>query len=385
MMRRLALFAGALPLLALVLLVLMLPAGTAAAQDIKVGTVIPLSGAGASYGAAIQQALQMAIGEINAAGGIAGRMIVLDVADDASDPAQSVIALQRLVNDNDDLVVGGWGSSQVLANMAVAERAGMPYIVVGASNPRITTPANKWVFRTLTNDNGHAARLVQVVNLQHYKKIAVIYDTNDYGVGLRDIFTAGLAQQGMKPIDVESYQTSDKDFTAQLTHIAAAEPDALMVFGTLPAAAAIMNQARDQGIEARFLGAAGVSNEAVMKLAPQASQHMIATGYFHVDLDADAKTWAERYQKQFANANQPPRPSLAAPTYEAMTLIAAPCLAKAGTDKDKFRLCVKDWHGKFFGLPPADEHFDATNQLVAPLVVQEVVGTEFKLLPGANQ
>src|ERR1700733_2410186 len=172
MMHRLALFAGALTLLAS-----MLCGNTASAQDIKLGTVIPLSGAGASYGAAIQQALQMATNEINAAGGINGRKIVLDVADDASDPAQSVIALQRLVNDNDDLVVGGWGSSQVLANMAVAERAGMPYIVVGASNPRITTPANKWVFRTLTNDNGHAARLVQVVNLQHYKKIAVIYDT----------------------------------------------------------------------------------------------------------------------------------------------------------------------------------------------------------------
>ncbi len=375
MMHRLALFAGALLLLA----------GTAAAQDIKLGTVIPLSGAGASYGAAIQQALQMATSEINAAGGINGRKIVLDVADDASDPAQSVIALQRLVNDGNDLVVGGWGSSQVLANMAVAERAGMPYIVVGASNPRITTPANKWVFRTLTNDNGHAARLADVVNLLHFTKIAIIYDTNDYGVGLRDIFTAGLAKQGMKALDVESYQTTDKDFTAQLTHIAAAEPQALMVFGTLPAGAAIMNQARDQGIEARFMGAAGLSNEAVMKLAPQASQHMISTGYFHVDLDADAKAWAARYEKEFANANQPPRPSLAAPTYEAMKFIAAPCLEKAGTDKDKFRLCLKDWHGRYFGLPPADEHFDETNQLVAPLVVQEVVGNEFKLLPGANQ
>ena len=96
----------------------------------------------------------------------------------------------------------------------------------------------------------------------------------------------------MKPVDVELYQTSDKDFTAQLTHIAAAEPEALMVFGTLPAAAAIMNQARDQGIEARFMGAAGVSNEAVMKLAPQASQHLIATAYFHVDEDATARDWA---------------------------------------------------------------------------------------------
>ena len=78
MTHRLALLAGALTLLAT-----MLTAGTASAQDIKLGTVIPLSGAGASYGASIQQGLDMALHEINAAGGINGRKIMLDVADDA--------------------------------------------------------------------------------------------------------------------------------------------------------------------------------------------------------------------------------------------------------------------------------------------------------------
>jgi hypothetical protein len=122
-----------------------------------------------------------------------------------------------------------------------------------------------------------------------------------------------------------------------------------------------------------------------MKLAPQASQHAIATAYFHVDTDATAKDWATRYEKEFATANQAPRPSQAAPAYEALKLMAAPCLAQVGTDKDKLRLCLKDWHGKLFGLPPTEAHFDATNQLIVPLVVEEVVGTEFKLLPGANQ
>jgi branched-chain amino acid transport system substrate-binding protein len=354
--------------------------------DIHLGMVAGLSGPGASYGASIQQGIEMAVKEINAAGGLDGRKISVDTADDASDPAQSVIAMQRLVNDKVDLVVGGWGSSQVLANMAVAERAGLPYIVVGASNPRITTDKNKWVFRTLTNDDGHADRLAgAALDLLHFKKFAIIYDTNDYGVGLRDIFVADLAKAGLKPVQVESYQTNDKDFTAQLTHIAAAEPDALMVFGTLPAIAAIMNQARDLGIEARFMGAAGLSNEAVIKLAPQAAQHAIATAYFYPTIDAEAEAWTKRYEAEFAQANQAPRPSQAAPAYEALKLIAAPCLAKVGTDKDKLRQCFKDWRGHLFGLPPAEEHFDNTNQLVAPLVLEEVVGTSFELLAGANK
>jgi len=355
------------------------------APDIRLGMVAGLSGPGASYGASIQQGLEMAAKEINDAGGINGRKISIDIADDASDPAQSVIAMQRLVNDKVDLVIGGWGSSQVLANMAVAERAGLPYIVVGASNPRITTDKNKWTFRTLTNDNGHADRLAKVaLDVLHFKKFAIMYDTNDYGVGLRDIFISDLAKAGIKPVQVESYQTNDKDFTAQLTHIAGAEPDALMLFGTLPAIAAVMNQARDLGIEARFMGAGGLASELVMKLSPQAAQHAIATGYFFPTIDPEAAAWAQRLETEYAHANQTPRPSLSAPTYLALKMIAAPCLAKVGTDKDKLREYFKTWHGHYFGLPPADEHFDATNQLVAPLVVEEVVGNQFELLPGAN-
>src|ERR1700679_1504480 len=273
---------------------------TARAQDIKIGLIAGMSGGGASYGASMRKGFEMAMKEINDTGGIKGRKLVIDVADDASDPAQSVLAMQRLVNDQVDIVVGGWGSSQVLANMEVAERAGMPYIVVGAANSRITTARNKWTFRILTNDIGHETRLADIaVNLLHMKRIAVINDSNDYGAGARDIFVAHLKELGESPVDVESYQTNDKDFTAQLTHIAAANPDGIALLGTLPGAPGIMKQARDLGIEARFMGAAGLSNEAIMTLAPEASQPTIATAYFHDSLDAEAKDWSERYMAMF--------------------------------------------------------------------------------------
>jgi branched-chain amino acid transport system substrate-binding protein len=359
-------------------------APAAHAQDIKVGMITGLSGGGASYGASMRQGIEMAMQEVNDAGGIKGRKLTLDVADDASDPAQSVLAMQRLVNDQVDIVVGGWGSSQVLANMEVAERAGLPYIVAGASNPRITTSRNKWTFRILTNDNGHATRLADLATgLLHMKRIAIINDSNDYGVGARDIFVARLKELGLTPADIESYQTNDKDFTAQLTHIAGANADGIAVLGTLPAAPAIMNQARDLGIEGRFMGAAGLSNEAIITLAPEASQHAIATAYFFPTLDNAAKAWTTKYEAMFKGAAQAPMPSQAAPSYRAMKM-AADCLTSAGTDKEPLRLCLKAWHGTFFGLPPANAHFDDTNQLIVPVVVESVEGKEFALLPGAN-
>ncbi len=352
-------------------------ASSAPAQDIKLGVIAGMSGFGASYGASIQQGVEMALQEINGAGGINGHKLVEDLADDASDPAQSVLAMQRLVNDKVDIVVGGWGSSMVLANMEVAERDAMPYIVVGASNPRITTSRNKWTFRILTNDNSHAVVLADLaVRTLHMKRIAVINDSNDYGVGARDIFVARLKELGQAPVDIESYASNDKDFTAQLSHIGAANPDGIALMGTLPAVPAIINQARDQGIEARFFGPAGLSNEALITLAPEASQHTIATAYFHEAMDPEAKAWADKFTAMFKNAAQAPRPSQAAPAYRGIYM-AADCLKKVGTDKDKLRLCLKDWHGHFFGLPPADLHFDDTNQLVVPVVIESVEGKGF--------
>ena len=126
--------------------------------------------------------------------------------------------MQRLVSDGVDLIVGGWGSSQVLANMEVAERAGIPYIVVGATNPKITTDKNKWTYRVIFTDSVQAEQIADAaVEALKMKRIAVIHDANDYGVGNRDIFVASLKKLGIEPVDVMSYQSADKDFTAQLS------------------------------------------------------------------------------------------------------------------------------------------------------------------------
>src|ERR1700733_11536845 len=97
-------------LAALLVTSLLVLSHTARAQDIKIGLIAGMSGGGASYGASIRQGFEMALKEINDAGGIKGRKLIIDVADDASDPAQSVRAMNRLVNNQVGIVVAGGGS-----------------------------------------------------------------------------------------------------------------------------------------------------------------------------------------------------------------------------------------------------------------------------------
>lgn len=355
-----------------------LAAGQANAKTIKLGVIAGLSGPGTSYGIGIKRGAEMAIEEINAAGGINGDKIEMMLFDDGSNPAQSVTTMQRMINEDVDLIVGGWGSSQVLANMEVVERAGVPYIVVGATNPRITSDQNKWTFRVIFTDAIQATNLAKTaLEKLGLKRIAIIHDLNDYGTGNKDVFVAALKENGVEPIEVQAFQNADKEFTAQLSQIKQAEPDAIAVFGTIPAAPAIMNQARDLGITAQFIGTGGLANENLISLAPAASDGTILTTYFHEDADEGAKAWAAKYTEKFAGESQPPRPILGAWEYRAIKYIAAPCLEQVGTDKDKLRECISAWKGQLFSVP-GDAHFDATNQLMQETILVQVKGGNFQ-------
>jgi len=354
-------------------------------RPVKLGAILNLSGGGASYGIGARQGIEMAVKEINAAGGIHGRKIETDIVDDASDPAQSVTAMHRLVNNEVDCIVGGMGSANVLANMEVVERAGIPYIVIGASNPKITTDRNKWTFRVVQSDTLQAQQLAQLAAEKlKFERVAIINDSNDYGVGNRDAFVAEFERLGQKSVDIESYLTNDKDFNPQLARIRSFDPDALAIFGTLPAAPMIMDQARDLGITARFISGGGLASENLMALAPQSSQGTIASIYFSEAIDPNATAWARRFEQEYKGAAQTPRPSLGAWGYRAIHFILGPSLLKAGTDKEKLREAIANWRGKLFGLPGTEEYFDKTGHLVQSVVWVEVKGNEFVLLAGAN-
>lgn len=366
---------------AIAAMVLMGAAGSHA-QDIKLGVIAGMSGPGTSYGIGIRQGAEMAVKEINAAGGVKGRKISVVLVDDASNPAQSVTAMQRLVSERVDLIVGGWGSSQVLANMEVAERAGIPYVVVGATNPKITTEKNKWTFRVIPTDSDQAEQIAEAaVKRLGMKRIAVIHDVNDYGVGNRDVFLVSLKKLGLEPVAVVSYQSNDKDFTAQLQRIASSNADGIAIFGTIPAAPAIMNQTRDLGIKARFIGTGGLANENLMSLAPRASEGTVLTTLFHEDVDADAKAWSQRFVKEFSGAAQPPRPILAAYEYRTIKTIAVPCLESAGTDKERLRQCIGSFKGRMFGIP-GEVSFDKTGQMQQQSVLVEVGQGSFQAFKG---
>ncbi len=366
----------------ILIILLSLPAPSGA-QDIIIGVIVGRTGHGASYGEGIVAGAEMAVNEINTEGGINGSKVVLEVVDDTSDPARSAIAMRRLISVSPDLIVGGWGSPQVLAHMDFPEQSAVPYIVVGATSHHITRQGYKWVFRVIQTDSVVTRQLAEIVTNDYGKKrIAIINDNNAYGSNSRDIFNAAISKFGNKVIIQQSYNSFDTIFAEQLQRVKNAQPDAIVIFGTIPAVPAIMNQARELGIEAQFFGGAGLSNEELIKNAPVASEGTVLMSYFNEESDVEAHAWAERYRQAYGKRLYS-SPVQAAWEYRAIKYIAAPCLRSAGSDRIALRNCIADWHGNIFGVS-VEAYFDSTGQLVQPVLSEEVRERGFHLLKGAQ-
>lgn len=351
----------------------------AGSDDITIGVIAGITGPGASYGANMVQGAEMAVRDANAAGGINGRKLKLKIVDDASEPARSAIVMRRLIAASPDVIVGGWGSAQVLAHMDLVEQSAIPYIVVNATHPDITSSRNKWIFRVIQTDSVMADYLAKLMTVELGKKrIAVIFDSNAYGSGARNLFVESLKRLGAQALEVLDYQTRDQDFSAQLQRIKTARPDAIVIFGTVPAAPLIMKQARALAIEAPFFGLGGLANDALISQALEAAEGTRLMSFFNEDSDTKAKEWSLRYRKEFST-HKYTSPPQGAWQYLAIRDIVTPCLRKVDNDRVKLRECIAGWRGHLFGIE-SEVYFNNAGQLVQPPLAVEVRQGEFRLL-----
>ncbi|MDR2897567.1 MAG: ABC transporter substrate-binding protein, partial [Spirochaetaceae bacterium] len=196
-------------------------------DTIKIGGVFPLSGAVAVYGVEARNGIEMAIAEINAAGGINGEMIELISEDDEGLPEKSVNAYKKLTTrDGVKLVIGSLtsGCTAAISSLAQAQKV---VLMAPAATMESITDAGDYVFRACFIDpfQGTVGGIF-AANTLGMKNAAILYDvTNDYSVGLTENFVSSFQAQGGTVVASESYGKDDKDFNAQLTKIKNANPD----------------------------------------------------------------------------------------------------------------------------------------------------------------
>lgn len=240
-------------------------------KRILLGVAGALTGDSAVYGTGLKRAVQLAIEEINANGGVNGMKFDAVYEDDKGDPKEAANVAQKLASNPEIFaVIGHVNSSATLAGLPIYQRAGLTVVSSSSTNPRITKMGYSNFLRTITNDflqGPHMAKLaIKTLNL---KKIAIIYANSDYGRGLLDATVPVIKEMGGEVVAQETFVPAvDKDFSPQLTKIKKANPEALLLLTDYTEGGLIVRQAAKAGLEKVVkIGAAAIQSEQFVELA----------------------------------------------------------------------------------------------------------------------
>ncbi|WP_448952820.1 branched-chain amino acid ABC transporter substrate-binding protein [Labrys neptuniae] len=236
---------------------------TTAFAQIKIGIGAPITGPSAASGAQIKQGTELAIKNINAAGGVLGQKLESEVGDDQSDPKQGVSVANKFVGDGVTWVVGHYNSGVTIPASEVYSDNGIVAITPAATNEKVTDRKLWDMFRTCGRDDQQAKVWVDYVKAKYPgKKIAIVHDKTTYGQGLGENAKKLMAADGMKEVLFEGVNTGEKDYSAIVTKLKAAGADVLIYGGLYTEAALILKQLRDQGMQTVMVSGDGlVSSE----------------------------------------------------------------------------------------------------------------------------
>jgi branched-chain amino acid transport system substrate-binding protein len=259
-------------------------AAQAQAQAIKIANLVELSGAGATAGTNFKNGVEMAVKEINAAGGILGKKIETVTSDTQSNPGIAKGLAQKAVDDDVFAVFGPVFSGSILVSMAETKRAEIPNFT-GGEAASITKQGNPYIFRTsFTQDTAMPKVARYIANNLKAKNVAVIFVNNDFGKGGRDAITKALEALGAKVVADISTDSGQVDFSAPVLKAKQSNADALFVYSNEEESARALRELRKQGWTKPIVGETTLTGQKVIELAGDAANGAVA----HVGLTIDA-------------------------------------------------------------------------------------------------
>ncbi len=340
-----------------------------AADPIKVGLSGPFTGGSASMGVSMRDGVKLAVDEINKAGGVMGRPILLIERDDEAKNELGVQIAQELINKEQVVATLGFINTGVsLAAQRFYQEAEIPVFNNVATGSLVTKQflppnyKNNYIFRNAANDSIQSAMIADAVKKAGYTKPAIIADSTNYGqLGKADLEKA-LAERGLKAVAIEKFNIGDTDMTSQALRAKDAGADVVLTYAIGPELAQTVNSVVKLGWKvpvmgswtlsmASFIDTAGANGEGVMM--PQT--------FIQVPSTPKRKTFIDAYQTAY-KIDRIPSPVSAAQGYDSMYLLAAAIKQAGSTNGKKIREALEDLNTKVEGVVTTyDKPFSSTD------------------------
>lgn len=350
----------------------MLMAGVAFAADtIKIGAVLSVTGGAAALGEPQLKTLEIYIDKINKEGGVLGKKLELVAYDDASDSVKANSFAKRLLeNDNVDIVLGGTITGSTMAMVPLIERWATPYISLSGAVV-VVEPVKKWVFKTPHSDRMAAERVFEDMKKRGFTKVALLSESSGFGQSGRKESQRAAAKYGVELVADETYMPKDTDITPQLTKIRSAPGvQALLVFGFGHGPVIVMKNIAQLNLNVPVYQSHGVANEEFKKLSGPAAEGVRLPSPALLVADKLGEDDPQRkvvidYAREFRAATKGEPSTFGGYAYDAL-MIAVDAIKRAGsTDKAKVRDAIEQTTGfvgtnGVFRMTPAD-HMGLSN------------------------
>lgn len=341
-----------------------------AADPIKIGVFLPLTGQNAFGGQLELEGVQLA-NKIKPE--VLGRKVELIIVDNKSDKVEAANAVMRLTaSDKVHGIIGSYGSSLALAGGEVSEPAKTPAVATSATNP-LVTQGKKYYFRACFIDlyQGSGAA-TYAINTLHAKKAAILKDvSNDYAIGLANYFNSSFAKLGGEVVANLNYNSGDQDFSAALTQIISQQPDVLFIPAYFAEGAIIMKQARELGATFRIMGGDAMDNPETVTIGGSAAEGFLHTTFPYDEnmpnMPQAAKDFTAQWKTIFPNKEPNVNAVLGYTSY--MMFIEA--IEKAGSD-DREAITAELSKLKDFQTPFGSMTMDQNHNPEIPIGVIEI-------------
>jgi len=316
-----------------------------AADTIKIGLYLPMTGAVAAYGQMEWDGIQIANAMMPE---VLGKKIELVLVDTKSDKIEAANAVSRLIEK--EKVVGILGeaiSGNSMAGNPISEAAKVPTVSPTATNPLVNQGKN-YAFRACFIDpfQGQVAAQFARDKLKAGSAAVIIDIAQDYCVGLANFFVKEFVKLGGKVVSTTYIQTGDQDFSAQLSAVQATKPDIIYAPNYYTEDALMAKQARDLGINVPILTGDGAQADALIEVGGKAVENMYFTGHFHKDAASTERS--KEYIKRFKEQKGKEADAFGALGADAYFLLVESIKAAGTTDGTKVRdalAAVKDFQG----------------------------------------
>jgi len=326
----------------LMTLCIVLGAGVALAEPLRIGALFSVTGPAAFLGEPEKNTLEMLVKEINAKGGVKGQSVEVVIYDTTGDPTKAVQLATKLIKDDKVVaIIGPSTTGETMAVKPITEKEQIPLISC-AAGIKITEPVNAWTFKTPANDHIAGEKILNYAVSKGQKTFALLTVSDGFGASGREQLKALLTKKGLALVADETFGPKDTDMTAQLTKIRAANPDAIICWGTNPGPAVVTRNVKQLGIKIPLYMSHGVASKKYIELcgAEAVEGVMLPAGKLAVfdklkETDPQAKL-LKAYDQDYRKAYGVEASTFGGYAYDALQLIVG-AVQKNGASAEQIR------------------------------------------------